>query len=268
MVKIICCDIDGTLLDDKKRISEKNIATIKKAIESGIKFVLVSGRMPTGTKYFYSLLGTKGLYSVYNGGALYNEFDELLKETRLDSSIALRILSLAKANKLESILFDGDEWFLESKFGYVYDNKINIYKKECKIANFESLLTTMQTNKFLLMDQSHEKLQEFINLLITNGIDEGKVNFYLGPNFLELMPSSVTKGTAIDDLCSFYSIDKAEIMAIGDDYNDIPMLKKAGIAIAMGNAYSPVKEVATAITEDNNKDGVAKAIEKFCFKRR
>lgn len=265
MIRIICCDIDGTLVNDRKEITKANIEAIKKAINSGIKFVLVSGRMPTGTAHFYSIIKAKGLYSVYNGGALYDENDKLIKEERLDSEIAQEILSLARQNNLESILFDGDDWFLESRDGYIFDRKINIYKKDCKIIDFETGLDNFKTNKYLLMDEDRNKLIEFIDILKSNGIDEKKVTFYLGPDFLELMPSNVNKGTAIIDLCDHYDIKKSEVLAIGDDYNDISMFNEAGIAVAMGNSHPEVKEKAHFITDTNNNDGVSKAIYRYCF---
>ena len=96
-------------------------------------------------------------------------------------------------------------------------------------------------------------------------IEQIRINYYTNSDFLEMMPSGYDKSSAIDALAKLFNVKLSQIMAIGDDYNDVTMLKRAGCSVAMANAVEEAKAVAKYITDTNNNDGVAKAIKKFVF---
>ena len=100
---------------------------------------------------------------------------------------------------------------------------------------------------------------------ITEKIDKDRITYYRSADFLEMMPSGYDKSSAIDALAKLFDVDLSQIMALGDDYNDVPMLKRAGCSVAMANAVPEAKAAAKHITDTNNNDGVAKAIQKYVF---
>lgn len=265
MIKLICADIDGTLLDDEKRLSERNCSAIRRAADKGICFSLVSGRMPNSVNQLFQAIGRKGPYSVYNGGALYDAEDHLLEETRLDCDVSKRILALSRQFALEGILFDGDEWYLESREGLIYSKKRPIYMKECIICPFEKALSTFKSNKYLLYFQERSSMDSFMAELRSSGLGDDMLKYYPCGSFLELMDHRVNKGNSVHALCNHFGFAPDEVMAIGDDYNDIEMLCASGLSVAMGNAFSEVKREAEFQTDSNNDDGLAKAIERFCL---
>ncbi len=265
-VKVICCDIDGTLVRDDKSLSDVNKYWIKKAVqEKGVEFTLVSGRMYNGVHPFYDELGITGPISCYNGGSLYNSEGKIVEEHRVPHDIAMQVLEVQKKYNVPLILFNDQKWYLQKKDNYVHPKKLRVYQTECIEGDFTQLLNEFNTNKLLFMTPDKDKLNEVETTLRNMGMEDGKLTFYRSSDFLELMPYGINKGMAIDALARYFKIPHLQIMAIGDDYNDIEMLQRAGISVAMGNSVEEAKATAKYITDTNMNDGVAKAIQRFVF---
>ena len=266
-VKVICCDIDGTLVRNDKSLSEENIRWIHKAVhEAGVHFVLVSGRMVNGVRPFYDRMGITGPVSCYNGGMLVDEEGNIVDDShRMPHDLALSLMDVReKFPDVSAIIFDGMKWFLETKDCYAYKPKVKIYESDCSVGVFRKLLGTFDTNKFLFMSPVKGRLEE-VRAEIEKTIDTSRVSFYRNADFMELMASGYDKGSAIDALSAYYGVEKSCIMAIGDDYNDVPMLQNAGISVAMENSVPEAKAVARYITDTNENDGVAKIIKRLVF---
>ena len=266
-VKVICCDIDGTLVRNDKSLSEENIRWIHKAVhEAGVHFTLVSGRMVNGVRPFYDRMGITGPVSCYNGGMLVDEQGNIVDDShRLPHNLALRLLDVKDRNpEADAVIFDGMKWFLETKDCYCYRQKLKVYESDCETGNFRSLIGSFDSNKIIYLSPSSAVLDKVAHD-IHQTIDDSEINIYRSGDFLEVMASGFDKGTAIDALSAYYGIEKSCIMAIGDDYNDIPMLQNAGISVAMENAVPEAKAVAKYITDTNENDGVAKIIKSLVF---
>ena len=265
-VKVICCDIDGTLVRDDKSLSDANKYWVKKAVqEKGVAFTLVSGRMYNGVRPFYDDFGITGPISCYNGGSLYNSDGRIVEEHRVPHDIAMRVLEVQKQTGVPLILFNDQKWYLQKQDNYVYPKKLRVYQTDCIEGDFTQFLSEFDTNKLLFMTPDKAKLDEVESILRNLKMADGELTFYRSTDFLELMPYCVNKGMAIDALSRYFKISPAQIMAIGDDYNDIEMLQRAGISVAMGNAVEQAKQAAKYITDTNMNDGVAKAIQRFVF---
>ena len=264
-VKIICCDIDGTLVRNDKSLSDENIRWIHRAVhEAGVHFCLVSGRMITGVRPFYEKMGIIGPVSCYNGGMLLDEQGNIVDDHRVPHELALRWLALRDKYKLDTIIFDGMTWYLETKDCYAYKPKVKIYECDCQVGIFTELLNRFDTNKVLFMSPDRSVLDAAMEE-VKRITSPGEVFIYRNADFLEIMGGDYDKGTAIDALSAYYGVEKADIMAIGDDYNDVPMLQKAGFSVAMENSVPEAKAVARYITDTNENDGVAKIIKRLVF---
>ena len=267
MVKVICCDMDGTLLRDDKSLSEENIRWIRKAVyEAGVHFTLVSGRMPGAVTPFYDRIGITGPVSCYNGGTLVDKDGRIVSEMKIPHDIALMLCDIHDRFRDSSdiILFNGIKWYLEKRDCYAYAPKLKIYGYDCELGEKRALLDTFDTNKVNIMSASQQVLEDVL-ARIEKEIPPYSLTIYRVMDFLEIIPYGCSKGNAITTLSEYFGVSCSEIMAIGDDLNDVPMLEKAGYSVAMGNAVPGAKAAARFVTDTNERDGVAKAIKKHVF---
>lgn len=265
-IRLIICDIDGTLARDDKTVSEENIAWIRKAIdEKGIRFVLASGRTYSSVQPFYDLLQLSDPIICYNGAMIIDGDTTILEDHRIPPATAMRILKIQRKTGVGMVLYDGLDWFLEDRDEYIYPSKYAVYKNDCTVGNFDSLLRQFDTNKFLFMSKSDVDLDNVWQEIMASGIDAGQLAFCREDDYLEIMPGGFDKGTALDSLSRHLGITRKRILAIGDDIIDVSMFGKAGLSVAMENAASTVQEKAMFVTASNEADGVAEAIKKLVF---
>lgn len=264
-IKVICCDIDGTLLKDDKTLSEENRLWISKSVrEKGIKFVIVSGRILRSVRSIYDRIGVSGPASCLNGTFFVDEYDNVLASHKIDVSDALKVVEAHEECKVQMLGINENTWYTEERGNFIYKRKLPMYMQEPVIINQRKLVETTAINKFVFMSENKADLNRVYEVLNKN-VPAGHLSFYPGKDFLEVMTGGITKGTAVDDLIEYYKVDRNNIMALGDDVNDVEMIQKAGLGIAMGNALDFLKQSADDITDTNMNDGVAKAIRKYVF---
>lgn len=264
-IKVICCDIDGTLVRDDKSLSEENIKWIHKAVtENGVHFTLVSGRPVNGVLPFYKRMGITGPVSCFNGGTLVDENGKIVDDHRMGKDLALELLSIGESYKVDIVIFDGMKWYLKTRDCYCYAMKRKVYESDCGTGDLRTLLGQFETNKMIFLSPDKEIL-DLACSSVKEKIDPSRYTLYRSGDFVEIMPSGYDKSSAIDALAKLFDVSLSQIMALGDDFNDVTMLKRAGCSVAMGNAVPEAKQAAKFITDTNNNDGVAKAIQRFVF---
>jgi Cof subfamily protein (haloacid dehalogenase superfamily) len=273
--KLICIDMDGTLLNDKKIISERNLRAIRLAYEKGARIAVCTGRIFTSADFFSELLGVKSPVIASNGA--------YIREKDRDEVVYKAILGAEKCNKLLAVFrrydiyphyYTKDTIFTEkliysSKF-YEEVNKTLPMDKQIKIELVEDWNEVFRKYekeifKGIAVNSDIDKIQEAKNALREMGDFEVVSSRF--DNF-EVMNKGVSKGSAVKILADYYGITREEVICIGDSENDLSMIKFAGLGVAMANGDDDVKGAASYITDSNNCDGVAKVIEKFVLKVR
>lgn len=264
--KMICLDIDGTLLNSNHQISEETNRTIREVYEKyNIPVVLISARMPKGIVYLAEELGLKSPVVAYSGGLITEEGKILLNHT-FPVSYAEDVYNHASNMGIHVSVYINDEWYVE-KFDKESELESRITGIIPKTENFKNIFSDEKKapNKILCIS-TPEKIKELTDKL--NKIYNGKINIYASKDtYLEIMPENITKVTAIDFLCKKYNITKEEVIAMGDNFNDTAMISYCGMGVAMGNAPEGVKEKADFVTLTNDEHGVAYAVKKFCFEK-
>ena len=261
-IRLVCCDLDGTLLNDDKSISKENIKWVRKLKEEkNIPFVIVSGRFYPSVKRISDALSVTGPLSCVNGALLYDERGNEIKRHTLPLETAQKVYSLSNCFNVEMLSVYGKEWALESRNGYLFKKKKPIYITDGTLCSFKDTLDHISMNKLLFMAEEEEELRG-LECIIRKEIGDD-VSYYAGSDFLEIMPRNTNKGQAIKDLSSLLSIPLSEIMVIGDDNNDIEMLNLSGVSVVMENADDKIKMLGDYITARNNDNGVAHAIKHF-----
>lgn len=268
--KLICLDMDGTLLNNKKEVTDRNKEAIIRAHDKGVKIAISTGRLFASAKYYAELLGIKAPVIAANGA--------YIREKDKDEVIYKSSISLEDCKEILSIVEKYDFTFYYNTFntviskkpfpkGYTYlqmnedlpeEMKIQLQvndnlKEEFKKRDGEIL-------KCICIGDNREDLHRAKEEIVKLGKFE--VVSSLSDNF-EVMNAGTSKGRAVEVLANFYGLKREEIICMGDGENDLSMIEYAGLGIAMGNAPQYVKEAADYITDTNENHGVAKAIERF-----
>jgi len=266
--RAIALDLDGTLLNSDKEVSKKNREAIQKACEAGVQVILASGRPIPGMKRIAHKLKLEeygGYLLSYNGGMIMNCADgEVLRRETVPEEHYKTIVHTANKYGVTALTYDAD--------GIITTDENNQYVQlEAKINNIpikqvyplDEVAKADPPVKFLCVGD-HKILREVEAEL--NEKLQGAVNvFFSEPFFMEITPKGIEKASSLEFLLSKLGIDRKHLIACGDGYNDIPMMRYAGLSVAMENGQDETKEWADVIAPLNDNDGVSYIIEKYCL---
>ncbi|MDT9489940.1 fructose-phosphate phosphohydrolase SppA [Streptococcus mutans] len=267
-IKLILSDIDGTILDNNHQVDAHLRNTITELKKESIPFVLASARSPHGMFPIAQELNLgANPIACYNGALIVEgnkEHYQTLIEHGLSKADVKKIVALIKKQfpHISINFYSGGDWIVEEIDQWV-QIEADITKESPDIRNFDILLTddSIPIHKLLLIANA-QAIQEFFTYLKRVNFEDA--SFYLSKdNYLEVTSQSVSKENALLEIAKYYDISLSQTMAIGDNYNDIPMLKLAGLGVAMANAPQAVKNEADIETVSNNDNGVSKVIEDY-----
>ena len=271
-IKMIAFDCDGTLLNDKKEMTEYTRNVLMQAIEQGIEVLAATGRPLTGLpKEVLELSGMR--YAITSNGAriVYMERDTTIYEASLPVETAKQILDIfSQYDTYKEVFLDGNGYGNASELAeiekYVTHPSIATFIRESRIPEPDIYKKVENDNVGIdkvqaLFKSKDEKEKASCQIAKIPGVAAtGAME-----NNIEVNAFGVNKGAGILKLGEILGISREEIMAFGDGMNDLEMVREAGLGIAVENAVQPVKDVADYITVSNENDGVAKAIEKFAL---
>lgn len=281
MIELIVSDMDGTLLNEKMKVSETNAKAIKTAMKKGIHFMVATGRGFTEAQPLLEEVGINCSFITLNGAQVYNEEGSVIQNIGIDKQSVHEIVAAIKKRNLycemttsNGIYSDNKAKRIESVASLLFEtNPDTTYKMAVVLA--AARLEIMNINyvedyEQLVHDDSIEVLK-----IIAFSDDGRKV---LGPlteeleksgelaitasfvNNIEINNINAQKGIALEAAAKKLNIPLENIMTLGDNFNDVSMLKVAGYSFAMENAEEEVKTYARYITTSNNNDGIAHAI--------
>lgn len=267
MIKLIAIDMDGTLLSEDKSLHQEEIDALQKAVQAGYKIVICTGRPLSGVKSYMAQLNITGEdeYAIVNNGCSthYTKNWDMVSWRQLTKEDMLYLYDISKQTKVQLTLFDEDHYFVvgeEPNERVVFDaNIVGLKPTVISIDDAVSGDYTMFQAMFLDNPEEVDKFQQQFEAELANRFSVVRSQNYI----FEAMPSGVNKASALAELTKRLAIKPEEVMAIGDGNNDLEMLAFAGVSVAMGNATSRVKEIATHNTLTNNEHGVAHIIEKL-----
>ena len=269
MYKLITIDLDGTLLNRYGEVTEYTKDIIKKTTNKGVLVVLASGRISESVLTIAKEIGADKYYISGNGSVLYDmQKDEILYENYLTKEKVLEIIELCDKNSIYYNIYTENAVLAKSlNYNVAFYNYENTKKSSDKktdiniVEDMYNYIKNSNLNKFLKITICDESKIVFSSILkkIKTGTKEVEVGYF----YTEVSSKNVDKWFAIEKVMELENIKKEEVMALGDNNNDIVMIKNAGLGVAMGHSNEQVKKVADYITVDNNEDGVAKAIEQY-----
>ena len=266
---LIVSDFDGTLVNADGTISEKNKKAIAEYVEAGGVFALSTGRLPAGILTRAKELGLTGKVCCCQGAIILDiETKEVLMEGKL--SLESTIAACKKMEQLDLHIHAYDLWdFYVNKD----DEALEVYKRLVKTT--PTLVLDMPLSQYLeennlpmyklvamVEPEDNERVLQILSLEDFDGCEVTKSASYL----VEVVNSKYSKGTAVAFLANYYGVSLDKVIAVGDQLNDVSMIEKAGLGIAVQNAEEALKERADYICRYTNEEGaIAEIIEKFGF---
>jgi Cof subfamily protein (haloacid dehalogenase superfamily) len=277
LYKLLACDLDGTLLQSFTHLAESNIFYIKEAIKKGIKVVLCSGRSPASLKQYEEIFGimSEGCYGIgLNGSVVYKcDSREIIKQIWFAPGIAEGIIknlrefsaellrsknpnSLQDSVGLDILAYNGSDLYVE-KMTPVISNYIT---KSRISANVVDNLEEININLSKVLVKGDYETLSLANEYMKDKISNKANMFFTGETMLEFTDINATKGNALTYLSAHLGIDMKDVIAIGDNENDISMIKAAGLGIAVKDAKDDVKMFADYITNRTCVEGVLEEV--------
>lgn len=267
-IKLIALDLDGTLLTSDKKISPRNMAALQAARRQGVKVVLTTGRPLKAMEFFLTELGTNDQEDEYtitfNGGLVQKNTGEILDKTVFSLDDVSRLFEETEQLGLPlDAISEGVVYQIQS-------DQESLYAQFNPALTFESIafedLSSQQTYNKCVTAFPQEPLDAAIAKISPELFDQYEI-FKSRELLLEWSPKNVHKATGLDKLIAHLGLEASQVMACGDEANDLSMIEWAGLGVAMQNAVSVVKEAANVITPmTNDEDAVAWAIENYVLR--
>lgn len=267
--KLCLCDMDGTLLNSQGVISKENEIALKKLQKAGVEIVIASGRVDLMVKNFIRQLELKGHVISCNGGLIRNiSTGEILYSKAMGKNRVGEITKYCIDEGISFLIYTNDMVYSTK------DNPIAIRYEKLNKSLSEDLRIPIQYVNNLLSDVIDNK-EVLKILLVCNGheaVESYEKHFSKfedltvvssASGLLDIMASNINKGNALKLLSEKLGVELSEVIAFGDNYNDLEMLKYAGMSIAIKNAVEDVKLVARHVTKSNDESGIAYAIDNF-----
>ncbi len=266
---LIVSDFDGTLVNDDGSISESNKEAISKYRRDGGKFAISTGRLPNGILRRAKELGLSGAVSACQGSLIVDiESEEILFKGTIPNALAVKICKKMEAMGLHIHVYDVWEYYsnmdddalklyeglTQTKAQLVLEKPLSVFLAEKGFDVCKFLVMVAPEDNDRVLEQL--KTEKYPECCVTRS----------SKFLVEVINAKYSKGTAVQYLADYYGVPVEKTIGVGDQWNDIPMIEKAGLGIAVKNADEKLKENADVILEyTNEENAIAKLIEKFGY---
>ena len=284
MIKLVACDLDGTLFNSNMTVSDTNTQAVKNAQNNGIEFLIATGRAPRESGSILKDADLNTGFISLNGALVFNEEGKLIVKHSIPTNKAIQIVNLLHdagfyfeivtekqvySENLEQRITNVAHLMVDLNPLLDFRQAVAISAGNKTITNmkqipsFTKLLSDPQIEvmKFIAFDsRGHEafadvkeEIAKLGDLVVTSSSSSN----------IEINAVKAQKGLALLDYAKLKNIKQNEIAAIGDNLNDESMIRAAGVGVAMGNAIPLIKDIAQVTTKNNNEDGVAYILNQF-----
>ena len=266
--KLLAFDMDGTLLTSDKKITPATVAKLDELSRRGVYVVVSTGRGLAELSDYKNDFQSVNYGILISGGIVYDFFNKkTLAIHPVDEDLNLKIIDAGlDEGAMIHLLTLKNSVASQKDISQMKNFKMEIYQPM-----FEKICTRCDDFKKFIRENPGEVLK--VNLYHTS-IESRNKNLERLKNFdlqlvftektnVEASPKNITKGSGLIELCNILKISVDECVAIGDGFNDLEILQTAGVGVAMGNASEEIKKIADFVTDDNDNEGILKAINKF-----
>lgn len=258
-LRLFLSDVDGTLVRPDKTLGEPAIAAVQRLVDAGVPVAIISARPPSGLLWIAERLGLATPIGAFNGGTIVRPDGTVLSATHLDASVAARTLEAVARPDVIRWVFAKGQWHVDRLDDqYTPRERVTSAQDPVLCGDFGALLDAV--DKIVAVSSDHAMLAALEAEVAAALGDEAEVA-RSQPYYLDVTAPSANKGDGIAALAAALGVSLAEVAVIGDQFNDLPMFRRAGLSIAMGQGPEAVRKAAMHVTGTNEADGVAQAIE-------
>jgi len=260
-ISLVLADVDGTLVTEQKVLTKRAQAAVHSLRGAGIRFAVTSGRPPKGMAMLLEPLQLDTPIAGFNGGLVVEPDFTIIEQKTVPAEIAASSIELLRAHGLDVWVYRGNDWLVGNAQGPHVEHEAWTVKFEPKVVK-DVAAELDQVSKIVGVSDDFDRVQRC----------EGDAKAALGqratanrsqPYYLDVTNKDANKGAVVEFLSRHLGMPVAEIATIGDQPTDVPMFRRSGFSIAMGNASDQVKGQASVVTDSYNDEGFAKAMERF-----
>jgi len=261
VIRMLLADVDGTLVDSDKRLTDRAIDAVARLHEAGIAFDVTSGRPPRGMAMLIDPLHLTTPIRAFNGGLIVEPDMSVIEQRVVPQALVGDVIDLMGSSSLDAWLYRGAEW-------YVRDDKAPHVEQEAWTVKFEPTVVpgfgslTDSVAKIVGVSDDHDAVARATAAARERFGDEVSAA-QSQPYYLDVTHPDANKGSVVTFLSVRLGIPAEAIATIGDMPNDVLMFSRSGLSIAMGNATPEVQRAARRVTTTNDDEGFARAVDRF-----
>jgi hypothetical protein len=263
-VALVISDVDGTLVTSEKLLTARSIAAVASLARQGIAFTIISSRPPFGMRMLVDPLNLRLPMAAFNGGVLATPDLTILKRQRIGREAAREALACLDSCAVDVWLFTEEFWLLRNPGTYVDLETRTVQTPPVLVESFEQHLD--HAIKLVGVSADVDRLAQ-CGTRLKAALDGKATVARSQAYYLDIIAPRIDKGVAAGELMRLCGVDPAEVVTIGDMENDVPMFRRSGFSIAMGNGSAAAREAASATTGSNDEDGFADAVERLILSR-
>jgi Cof subfamily protein (haloacid dehalogenase superfamily) len=260
-ISLVLADVDGTLVTEEKVLTKRAQAAVQSLHRAGIRFAITSGRPPKGMAMLFDALKLETPISGFNGGLVIKPDLSIIDQKTVPADIAGKAIQLIRDHGLDAWVYRGNDWLIAKADAPHVAREAWTVKFDAKIvkdvaAQLDQVCKVVGVSDDLA---AVERCEADARAAFGQAATANRSQ----PYYLDVTNKDANKGAVVDFLSRHLGVPAVEIATIGDQPTDVPMFKRSGFSIAMGNASDQVKALASATTDSYNDEGFAKAMERF-----
>ncbi len=260
-IALLLSDVDGTLVTKDKVLTERSIKAVQQLNEAGVKFAITSGRPAKGMQMLINPLHLTTPIAGFNGGTFVLPDHTMLGEKILSKTAVQKTMEIVLKYGLDLWLYSGNDWYVRKREAPHVDREVfTVQFEPIVVPDFDDFHT--EVIKVVGVSDEFDRVEE-CETALQEALGDSASATRSQPYYVDITNPDANKGGVLKMLSNYLSIDPSEIATIGDGPNDVLMFKLAGMSIAMGNAIDKVKHSATHVTDSNDQEGFANAVERF-----
>ncbi len=264
-LRLVVCDVDGTLVDKEKKLTKGTVAAVERLEAAGIGFTIISARPRSGMMPIAEKLQLDEPMGAFNGGIIFHRDGTVDEHHMIDERVARGVFDVVGHADVDRWVFADGEWYASSSEGvHVEHERISSNQHEILRETFDGLLD--RADKITFVSDDEELLRSLTKEAVRCFGDDATI-VQSQTYYLDVTALRANKGAGIEALTQAMGVPLSATCAIGDQANDLPMLERAALSIAMGNAPQQVQKAADHVTRGNDEDGVAHAIDAMILSR-